>query len=73
VLLGCPVAILFQRGDYLSAFISCFLPIICIYYPLLMFVFNMSKEGYWPPIVMWGGNIFLVALSIVVFRPVLRH
>jgi lipopolysaccharide export system permease protein len=73
VLLGCPVAILFQRGDYLSAFISCFLPIILLYYPLLMFVFNMSKEGYWPPIAMWGSNVMLVALSLVAFRPVLRH
>jgi lipopolysaccharide export system permease protein len=72
-LLGCPVAILFQKGDYLSAFISCFLPIILLYYPLLMAGFNMSKEGLCPPIVLWGGNAMLAVLSIVAFRPVLRH
>lgn len=73
VLLGCPVAILFQRGDYLSAFISCFLPIILLYYPLLMFGFNLSKEGITPPIVLWGANLMVVVLAILAFRPVMRH
>jgi lipopolysaccharide export system permease protein len=73
VLLGCPVAILFQRGDYLSAFISCFLPIILLYYPLLMFFFNLSKEGISPPTVMWCANGMLVVLALLAFRPVLRH
>lgn len=73
VLLGCPVAILFQRGDYLSAFISCFLPIIVLYYPLLMFGFNLSKEGKLPPGVLWGANLVLLALALIAFRPVLRH
>ncbi len=73
VLLGFPVAILFQRGDYLSAFISCFLPIIVVYYPVVMFGFNLSKEGITHPIVLWGGNLVLVLLAGLVYRPVLRH
>ena len=73
ILLGCPVAILFQRGDYPGAFISCFLPIVALYYPLLMFGFNLSKEGFAPPSVMWVGNAVLAALGLAVFRPVLRH
>jgi lipopolysaccharide export system permease protein len=73
VLLGCPVAILFQRGDYSSAFISCFLPIIVIYYPLVMFGFHFSKEGITPPFVVWGANLMLVVLAALAFRPVMRH
>ena len=73
VLLGCPIAILFQRGDYLSAFITCFLPIILIYYPLVMFGFHLSKEGMAPPFVVWGANLMLGGLAILAFRPVLRH
>jgi lipopolysaccharide export system permease protein len=73
VLLGCPIAILWQKGDYLSAFMTCFLPIILLYYPLLMLGFNSSKEGFCPPIVLWGGNAMLAVLSIFAFRPVLRH
>jgi lipopolysaccharide export system permease LptF/LptG-like protein len=73
VLLGCPVAILFQRGDYLSAFITCFLPIIGIYYPLMMFGFHLSKEGMMTPYVVWGANGMLGVLAFFAFRPVLRH
>ncbi|MBI3462326.1 MAG: LptF/LptG family permease [Planctomycetes bacterium] len=73
ILLGCPVAILFQRGDYLSAFISCFLPIVALYYPLLMFGLNLSKEGLAPPSILWVGNAILALLGLAVFRPVLRH
>jgi lipopolysaccharide export system permease protein len=74
VLLGCPVAILFQRGDYLSAFITCFLPIITLYYPLVMFGLNLSKEGIASPFVlMHVGNVMLLLLSIPPFRYVMRH
>ena len=31
VLVGCPVGIWFSRSDYLSSFITCFLPIIVLY------------------------------------------
>jgi lipopolysaccharide export system permease protein len=73
VLLGFPIAILFKRGDYLSAFISCFLPIIGIYYPLMMFGFHLSKEGMTPPYVVWGANLMLGGLALLAFRPVMRH
>jgi lipopolysaccharide export system permease protein len=73
VLLGCPIAILFRRGDYLSAFISCFLPIVLVYYPLMMFGFNLCKEGLAAPTVMWVGNILLAILGLIAMRPVLRY
>ena len=73
VLLGCPVAIWFQRGDYLSAFFSCFVPIMVLYYPLVMLGINLSKEGIVHPLVLWSGNALLVVLAVLAFRPVLRH
>src|SRR6185437_1112541 len=36
ILVGCPVGIWFSRSDYLSAFITCFLPIVFVYYPLML-------------------------------------
>ena len=36
VLVGCPVGIWLSRSDYLSSFITCFLPIVIIYYPLML-------------------------------------
>ena len=73
-LLGAPVGIWRARGDFLSAFMVCFLPIILIYYPLTLAGVNLGKEGIMEPVVaLWAGNLVLAALSGLVFRPVLRH
>ena len=45
VILGAPVGILFAKRDFLSAFITCFVPIIMLYYPLMLFGVNLGKEG----------------------------
>ena len=49
VILGAPVGILFARRDFLSAFITCFVPIITLYYPLMLFGVNLGKEGSMEP------------------------
>jgi lipopolysaccharide export system permease protein len=74
VILGAPVGILFARRDFLSAFISCFLPIIMIYYPLILLGQNMGKDGSLTPMIsLWLGNALLATLSIFVLPPILRH
>ena len=45
VLVGCPVGIWFSRSDYLSAFITCFLPIVVVYYPLMLCGINLARLG----------------------------
>ena len=44
-LVGCPVGIWFSKSDYLSAFITCFLPIVIVYYPLMLCGINMARSG----------------------------
>ena len=62
VILGAPVGILFAKRDFLSAFISCFVPIITLYYPLMLFGVNLGKEGTMAPrSALWIGNVVLVA------------
>lgn len=75
VLLGAPVGILFAKRDFLSAFISCFIPIIVLYYPLTLLGVNMGKEGMVSPaIALWVGNCTLAALSgLFVLPRVMRH
>jgi lipopolysaccharide export system permease protein len=74
VILGAPVGILFARRDFLSAFISCFLPIIMIYYPLILLGQNMGKDDTLNPMIaLWIGNALLATLSIFVLPPVIRH
>lgn len=74
VILGAPVGILFARRDFLSAFISCFLPIILVYYPLMLLGVNLGKEGVVHPVLaLWGGNLLLGVLAGFVLPPVIRH
>lgn len=74
VVLGAPVGIRFARRDFLSAFITCFVPIIIVYYPLMLFGVNMSKEGLMPPYYsLWMGNLILAMMAVLVLPPVIRH
>jgi lipopolysaccharide export system permease protein len=74
VILGAPVGILFAKRDFLSAFISCFMPIILLYYPLMLLGKNLGTEELLDPrIALWGGNALLLVLSVFVFPPVLKH
>jgi lipopolysaccharide export system permease protein len=74
VVLGAPVGILFARRDFLSAFISCFVPIILLYYPLMLLGVNLGKEDVLDPTyALWGGNLLLVVLSGFVLPPVIKH
>ena len=74
VLLGAPVGIIFARRDFLSAFISCFVPIIILYYPLIILGGNMGKDDILPPVVaLWLGNTVLGVLSGLVLPSVMKH
>lgn len=79
VILGAPVGIRFARRDFLSAFITCFVPIITVYYPLMLVGTNMSKEGMTlipglaPCFALWIGNVILAVLAGLVLPPVVRH
>ena len=74
VILGAPVGILFARRDFLSAFISCFMPIIVVYYPIILFGVNLGKEGIISPYCVWAGNLVLWAAAwFWALPPVRRH
>ncbi len=74
VVLGAPVGILFARRDFLSAFISCFMPIILVYYPLMLFGTNLGKEGIVNPMTVWAGNgVLWVAAWFWALPPVLKR
>lgn len=74
VLLGAPVGIIFARRDFLSAFISCFVPIIILYYPLILLGTNMGKDAILPPVVaLWLGNTVLGVLAGLVLPSVMKH
>jgi len=74
VVLGAPVGILFARRDFLSAFITCFMPIIVVYYPLMLFGVNLGKEGLIPPYCVWASNgVLSIAAGFWALPPVMKH
>ncbi len=74
VFLGAPVGILFAKRDFLSAFISCFVPIIVLYYPLILLGVNMGKDGLLnPTVALWAGNTVLGVLAGFVLPSVVKH
>jgi lipopolysaccharide export system permease protein len=74
VLLGAPVGIRFAKRDFLSEFITCFMPIIGIYYPLMLIGINVGKEGVVSPLwALWAGNMVLGVLTGAVLPPIFKH
>ncbi len=73
-LVGCPVGIWFSKSDYLSAFMTCFLPIVVIYYPLMFCMFDLSRVGHIPP---WTGiynaDSIMLITGAVLFRQLTRN
>jgi lipopolysaccharide export system permease protein len=74
VLVGCPVGIWFSRSDYLSAFITCFLPIVFLYYPLMLCGINVARTGKVPAtLAIWAANALMAVIALALFRRLLRN
>jgi lipopolysaccharide export system permease protein len=74
ILAGCPVGIWLSRSDYLSSFITCFLPIVFIYYPLVLCGTGLAKEGRYDLFTMvWGADILMGVVGAVLFWRLLRN
>lgn len=61
VFVGAPMAIRRRNGEFLTSFFLCFLPILLVYYPLLIGAVKQAKSGAWPPESVWLGNLMLLA------------
>lgn len=73
-LLGSPLSILLGRRHYLTTFLICFVPLICIYYPIVLGVIVQCKEGLLDPAwAVWIGNALLALAAIVLLQLVRKH
>jgi len=74
IVVGCPIGIMFSRGDYLGAFITCFLPIVLVYYPLLLAGTNMAKEGRYNEVVLvFAADVVIALCGLPLFRSLLKN
>jgi lipopolysaccharide export system permease protein len=72
-LIGCPIGIWFSKNDYLSAFITCFLPIVTIYYPLLFCLINMTRAGKMSPwLGIYDADLAMMLAGMILFRRLTR-
>jgi lipopolysaccharide export system permease protein len=72
-LVGAPFAIWWRNADYLTSFFACFVPILGIYYPLMMVGVSQAKSGSFPSWGVWLGNVVLAFIGIWLTRRVRRY
>lgn len=73
VMIGAPMAIWRRNADLLTSFFLCFLPILLIYYPLLMFGVDQAKSGSLPAFTVWAGNVVVLAIGAWLMQRVIRY
>jgi len=72
VMIGAPMAIRRQHGEFWGSFFACFLPILIVYYPMLVGCVDAAKEGAVPPWGIWLGNLTLASWGVWLLRRVVR-
>ena len=73
VLVGVPMAICLRNRDFLTSFFLCFLPILLLYYPFMIYGADQVKNGKLPVIFVWAGNGMLVLWGLAMLRRVIRY
>jgi lipopolysaccharide export system permease protein len=74
VLVGAPLAVWLRKAEFLTSFILCFIPILLIYYPFLIFGVEQAKSGTLTPQIVWLGNGLFAIWGVWMLRnKVLRY
>ena len=67
------MAIRLRNADFLTSFFLCFMPILLVYYPLLLVGLDRTKNGEWPAYTIWLGNLLLAGWGLGLMRKVMRY
>ena len=73
VAVGAPLAMILRRADFLSSFFACFLPILLVYYPLLLGGVDQVKSGALPSYSVWAGNGLMLLWGTWLIKRVIRY
>jgi lipopolysaccharide export system permease protein len=74
VLIGSPFAIVQGKRQILTNFAVCFIPILLVYYPIVLLTMNLCRDGLINPAWgMWIGNASLLVTACFVLRKVFRN
>lgn len=72
VIVGAPLSVFLQRFDFWTNFALCFIPILLVYYPLLMLGVGEAKSGSLPPFSVWLGNVVMFGAGGYLLRRLQR-
>jgi lipopolysaccharide export system permease protein len=73
VTIGIPVAVQMRRGDFLTSFVICFLPIVSAYQPLQFVGASLAQAGEVPAYAVWFGNVILFAIGVKLLQRMEKH
>jgi lipopolysaccharide export system permease protein len=73
VMVGAPLAMHLRNADLWTTFAVVFLPILILYYPLLVLGVDYAKVGVVPPCTVWIGNLVLGLVGIGLMRKIIRY
>lgn len=73
VCMGIPVAIWRKSSDNVSTFFTCFLPILLLYYPLLVIGEQTAREGTFGSAPVWIANAVLITIGAALIWRVNRN
>ena len=73
VCVGSPLAVMMRKSDILTSFFVCFMPVLLLYYPLLIFSIDQAKSGRIPGETVWLGNVIMLAVGWILYKKVRRY
>ena len=62
-----------RSSDTMSVFFLCFMPILLVYYPLLMTGENIAREGFYPGLSVWLADAVLLVIGAVLMLRIMRR
>ena len=72
-MIGIAVALSYRWNDNLSVFFVCFLPILLVFYPLLVLGEYVATKGLFPPGTVWLPNAVLFGSALLFLQRVMRY
>jgi lipopolysaccharide export system permease protein len=73
VIVGAPLAIRLRKFDFWTNFAVVFIPILLVYYPLMMFGLSQAKSGDLPPWIVWLGNAVMLVAGLWLVNKIEKH
>jgi len=72
-MIGMPVAMWGRSSDTMSVFFLCFMPILLVYYPLLVIGENLALDGVFPQYSVWLADGVLFVIGTVLLLRQMRR